>query len=76
MRLYRALCAWLEASAAAMSEPDEYGPEGAGQAQAEHAHSYTSPPEMHAGHSGRSIDDDDSGAYRARPIGFTRNPSA
>jgi hypothetical protein len=30
MRLYRAVCAWLEASAAAMSEPEEFGPEGAG----------------------------------------------
>jgi len=59
MRLYRAICAWLEASAAAMSEPADFGPEGAGQSQAEHAHSYTSRPELHAGYSERSIDDDD-----------------
>jgi hypothetical protein len=72
MRLYRAICAWLEASAAAMSEPDEYGPEGAGQSQAEHAHAYTTAPELHIGYSERSIDDDDGGAYKPQPIGFTR----
>ncbi|MFF2029526.1 hypothetical protein [Arthrobacter sp. NPDC058192] len=73
MRLYRALCAWLEAAAAAISKPHEYGPKGAGEARSEHAHSFTSPPEMHSGYPGRSIDDDDSGAYRARPVGFSRN---
>lgn len=73
MRLYRAICAWLEASAKAMSEAEEFGPEGAGPSQAEHAHSYTSSPELHSGYTSRSIDDDDSGTYRTRPIGFTRN---
>jgi hypothetical protein len=75
MRLYRAICAWLEASAAAMSEPQEFGPEGAGPSQAEHAHSYTTPPELHMRSDRQSLDDDDSGSYRKRrPMGFTRNP--
>ena len=74
MRLYRAICSWLEASARALSEPQEFGPEGAGPSQAEYAHSYTSHPELHSGRPSRSIDDDDSGTYRTRPIGFTRNP--
>lgn len=73
MRLYRAICAWLEASAEAMAAPDEFYPEGAGEARSEHAHSYTSRPELHTGYSERTIDDDDGGAYRTRPIGFTRN---
>jgi hypothetical protein len=72
MRLYRAICAWLEASARMMDEPDEYHPEGAGEARSEHADSYTSRPELHSGYSERTIDDDDGGAYRTRPIGFTR----
>lgn len=72
MRLYRAVCAWIEAHAAQMghkNEPDEPHPEGDVYAQAEHAHSYTSQPELHAGHRGQSIDDDDGGAYKiSRPI--------
>jgi len=72
MRLYRAVCAWLEASAAGMSEECEPQPEGNNFAQAEYAHSYTAAPELHAGHRGQSIDDDEGGVYRARPIGFTR----
>lgn len=74
MRLYRAICAWLEASASAMSEPDEHWPEGAGEARSEHAHSYTSHAELPSGYSERTIDDDDGGAYCTRPIGFTPNP--
>ena len=69
MRLYRALCAALEAYAASMSEPDEFGPEGAGEARSEFAHDYTSRPEMHSGFPARSIDDDDGGSYRFVPIG-------
>jgi hypothetical protein len=72
MRLYRAICAWLEASAAAMSESDEFGPEGAGEARSEHAHSFSAPPELHIGSDRLSIDDDDGGVYRKRPLGFTR----
>jgi len=68
MRLYRALCAWLEAAAAAMSEPQEYGPEGAGEARSEFAHDYTAAPELHTGH-GRS---DDPYEDRHR-IGFQAN---
>jgi hypothetical protein len=74
MPLYRAICAWLEASAAAMSQPEEFGPEGDGPAQAEYAHSYTSTPELHSGYSSQSIDDDDDARHKPRPIGFTRNP--
>lgn len=69
MRLYRAICAALEAYAASMSEP-----EGAGEARSEHAHSFSTPPELHARSDRQSIDDDDGGTYRKlRPIGFTWN---
>lgn len=69
MRLYRAVCAWLEAHAAQMGQDDGPHSEGDVYSQAEHAHSYTSQPELHAGHRGQSIDDDDGGAYR---LGFQR----
>ena len=68
-RLYNAVCSWLEADAQARGA-DEPQPEGNNFTQAEHAHAYTSQPEMHAGHRGTSIDDDDGGAYR---LGFQRN---
>lgn len=71
MRLYRAICAWLEASARAMDTDHKPTPEGNNFTQAEHAHSYSGPPELHAGYSRQSIDDDDSGTYR---IGFKPNP--
>lgn len=70
MRLYNAICTWLEAHAASMSAEDEPQPEGNNFAQAEHAHSYTSPPELHAGTSRQSLDDDDGGIYK---IGFAPN---
>jgi hypothetical protein len=76
MRLYAAICGWLEAHAASMSaEPAQHEPqpEGNNFAQAEHAHAYTSAPELHAGYSTQSIDDDQGGVYRTRPIGFRRN---
>jgi hypothetical protein len=38
-----------------MNEPPEFDPEGGGAAHVEHAHSYTTEPELHNGH---------------RPIGF------
>ena len=63
MRLYKALCGWLEASARQMDAPVEFYPEGAGAASVEHAHSYTSEPELHAGSEGE-------GAYRSRKAGF------
>ncbi|MCQ1951606.1 hypothetical protein NNX28_16940 [Arthrobacter sp. zg-Y859] len=52
MRLYRAVCAWLEAHAAQMGhqEDQEPQPEGNNFTQLEHAHSYTSEPELHAGY--------------------------
>ncbi|MCC3277517.1 hypothetical protein LJ753_16760 [Arthrobacter sp. zg-Y20] len=82
MRLYKAVCAWLEANATQMSrtepprEPGEPHPEGNNFSQAEHAHSYTSEPELHTGYTGISIDydEDHGGVYRSRPIGFQRNP--
>lgn len=70
MRLYNAVCAWLEAQASQMGREDEPRPEGDVYSQAEHAHSYTSRPELHAGHRAQSIDDDDGGAYR---LGFQPN---
>ncbi|MDQ0102340.1 hypothetical protein J2T10_001986 [Paenarthrobacter nicotinovorans] len=72
MRLYRAICAWLEAHAASMTAEHDPQPEGNNFTQAEHAHSYSAPPELHAGYNRQSIDDDDGGTYRARTIGFTR----
>jgi hypothetical protein len=76
MRLYAAICAWLEAHATSMGsdEPQrEPQPEGNNFTQAEHAHSYTSEPELHAAYSRQSIDDDQGGVDRMRPIGFRRN---
>ena len=74
MRLYDAICGWLEAHATQMSTsqaPEEHHPEGNNFTRAEHAHCYTSDPELHAGHRGQSIDADDGGAYR---LGFQPNP--
>lgn len=75
MRLYRAICAWLEADAKAKLGNDDHEPhpEGNNFTQAEYAHSYTQAPELHAGHRGQSLDDDDSGAHHRHRIGFTRN---
>jgi len=53
-----------------MGIEQEPQPEGNNFTQAEHAHSYTAPPELHSGYSRQSIDDDDSSAYR---IGFRPN---
>jgi len=74
MRLYNAICGWLEAHAAAMGADHEPVPEGNNFSQAEHAHSYTAPPELHAASDRQSLDDDQGGVYRVRPIGFRRNP--
>jgi hypothetical protein len=51
-RLYNAICFYLEATAMqrmAEAEGREPVPEGAGGSQVEHAHSFTSEPELHAG---------------------------
>lgn len=72
MRLYRAICAWLEASAEAMAAPDEYGPEGAGEARSEHSHSFSSEPELHIRSTHEPAYDDEDKGHRVRPIGFTR----
>jgi len=55
MRLYSAICSWIEATAfeklaKAGAPDDEPQPEGNNSAQAEHAHSFTTEPELHAGH--------------------------
>ena len=71
MRLYRAICAWLETSTAQMGDTGEPGRDTQMDALVETAHSYTSQPEMHAAHRGQSVDDDDGGVYR---LGFQRNP--
>lgn len=73
MRLYRAICAWLEASAAMMSEPDEFHPEGAGEARSEHAHAFSTPPEFHIRSNREPLYGDEDRGRNARPIGFTRN---
>lgn len=53
MRLYRAVCVWLEASAKQMGAEHEPHPEGNNFAQAEYAHDYTAEPELHAGYNNR-----------------------
>jgi len=73
VRLYNAICAWLEASARSMGHEDEPQPEGNNFAQAEYAHSYSAPPELHASSDRQSLDDDQGGVYRSRPTGFQRN---
>jgi hypothetical protein len=53
MRLYSAICSWIEAKAfeklASAGNPDEPQAEGNNFAQIEHAHSFSSEPELHAG---------------------------
>lgn len=56
MRLYTAICDWFEsmtirnlAEAENMANDPGPQPEGAGGSQAEHAHSFSTEPEMHAG---------------------------
>lgn len=72
MRLYKAICAWLEASARLMNEPDEFHPEGGGEARSEHAHAYTLPPELHVRSNREPLYDDEDRGHRRRPVGFTR----
>jgi hypothetical protein len=51
MRLYHAICTWIEASAMEklMQGGDEPRPEGNNFTQLEHAHSFSSEPELHNG---------------------------
>jgi hypothetical protein len=60
MRLYNAICAWIEATAleklAGAGSAEEPHPEGNNFAHVEHAHSYTTMPELHAGWREESID--------------------
>lgn len=63
-RLYNTVCQWLETDAQAkQTEPI---PQGDTFTQSEHAHSFTSYPEMRSGYREQSIDDDN-GAH-GRPI--------
>ena len=54
MRLYHAICAWLEASAleklGKAGAEEVQVPEGNNFTQLEHAHSFSSEPELHAGY--------------------------
>lgn len=70
MRLYRAICAWLEAHAAYLAESEEPHPEGAGEARSEHAHSFSTPPELHVRSDHEPLYDDD--MRKRTPLGFTR----
>lgn len=60
MRLYQAICTWLEASAfeklSGAGGAEEPHPEGNNFAHVEHAHSFTTEPELHAGWRPDSID--------------------
>jgi hypothetical protein len=60
MRLYHAICTWLEASAleklAGAGSSEEPQPEGNNFAHVEHAHSYSTMPELHEGYRPESID--------------------
>jgi hypothetical protein len=52
MRLYHAICTWIEASAfekLASAGAEEVHPEGNNFANVEHAHSFSSEPELHSG---------------------------
>lgn len=50
MRLYNAICLWLEATAMEkLGSSDEPQPEGNNFAHVEHAHSFSTEPELHAG---------------------------
>lgn len=72
MRLYNAVCAWLEANAAQMGNDEAAGRDTQLDALVETAHQYTGEPELHVGHRGTTFDDYDDRAARIRPIGFHR----
>ena len=75
VRLYRAICEWFESMTvlnlvqAAAIDDSGPSPEGAGPAHVEHAHSYTSEPEMHAGWRPDPTEDWDD----RKSIGFAAN---
>ena len=73
MRLYNAICAWLEAHAALMGHEEAGGRDAQLDALVETAHPYTSEPELHAGHREQPYYDDEAGACRRRPVGFHPN---
>ena len=59
MRLYHAICTWLEASALeklGAAGGEEPHPEGNNFSHVEHAHSFTTMPELHEGYRPDSID--------------------
>jgi hypothetical protein len=62
MRLYHALCSLIEAIAfqkLALGGGEEPQPEGNNFAHIEHAHSFTSEPELHAGWRPSTVDGED-----------------
>jgi len=60
LRLYNAICLWLEATALEkMGGSEEPHPEGNNFSHVEHAHSYTTEPELHAGWRPSHVDWDD-----------------
>jgi len=67
IRLYRAVCSWLEADAASKGGDVEPQPEGNNFSQAEHAHSYTTEPELHNGHGRRDYYFEDRNRIGFRP---------
>jgi hypothetical protein len=63
MRLYNAICTWLEATAfeklASAGAAEEPHPEGNNFAHVEHAHSFSTEPELHNGWRPSHVDWDD-----------------
>jgi hypothetical protein len=53
-----------------METPDEFGPEGAGEARSEHAHSYSTKPELHVSFRGQWWDDEGEDMRPRRKVGF------
>lgn len=60
MRLYNAICLWLEATALEkMGSAEEPHAEGNNFSHVEHAHSFTTEPELHAGWRPSDVDWED-----------------
>lgn len=75
MRLYLAICAWIEAHAKSLAADDDDHPEGDNVSQVELGDVLPTRPEMHIGYGRQSGDDDDGGVYRvARPISMRWHP--
>lgn len=76
MRLYNAICGWLEASAEQMrGGPGELHPEGNNFTDTQLGDTLPTRPALHIGYGRQSGDDDDGGVYRvARPISMRWTP--